>query len=262
MTSRPWLSAPRKQFDCHVGPIGVSPSFSGPPPCCSTSTSLPSTTVVPLRLFANGSVCAMCSAYSGAAKLTTTISANRASAPSATLLRRRRRPARRQGLLPAMSRAVSPGARTTAPAGSGSEAKSAMTGRRLARRPSLHGRLGEEEVPLRAELEALHPRGREVEHLRVHERHPRRLVRRRLVDGRPLLVRGVLVLDPGRGRLVHLPLDALVAELRDVRARVRVGVERVAAEEDVEEIRRRRVVGEPVRPPDLDLVLGVLDVGV
>src|SRR3954453_17236963 len=126
MTSRPWLSAPRKKFECHVGPIGVSPSFSGPPPCWSTSILLPSTTVVPLRLFANGAACATCFAYSGAAKVTTTIRTNSTSAASATRLRMNRRPARRQGLFPAISRAVSPGARTTAPAGSGSYANSAI----------------------------------------------------------------------------------------------------------------------------------------
>ena len=45
-----------------VGPIGVTPSLSTPPPCSISGTFLPSTMVVPFTLFTNGSVWAMWSA--------------------------------------------------------------------------------------------------------------------------------------------------------------------------------------------------------
>src|SRR4029079_8965573 len=145
---------------------------SAPPPCWITSTFLPSTTVVPFTLEENGSTCAMWFAQIGAPKLTTTIARNSASAASATRLRARRTPARSQGFFPATSRAVSPGASAT-PAGSGSKANSAM---RSPRRPLLHRHLGQEQVPLRAELEALHAARHEVELLGVEHRDPRGLV--------------------------------------------------------------------------------------
>src|SRR4051794_18287980 len=190
---------------------------SAPPPCWSTSTRLPSTTVVPLRLFANGSTCATCFAYSGAASAATTMSTNRASAESAIRLRARRRPARRQGLFPATSRALSPGARRTSPAGSGSYANSAM-----GRGPRALGDRGlvEEHLPLRAEREALEPLRHEVELLGVEHCDPWGRVGDALVDLLPDRVAGVGAREPGRRGLAHVGLDALVAELRDVRARV------------------------------------------
>ena len=51
----------------------------------------------------------------------------------------------------------------------------------------------------------------------------------------------------------------MVAELGDVRARVAVRVERAAAEQDVQEVGRCRIVGEPVGERELHLVLRVLD---
>src|ERR687885_1135227 len=230
---------------------------SAPPPCWTTSTRLPSMTVVPLRLFANGLTCAMCLAYSGAASETATMRTNRASAASAIRLRARRRPARRQGLFPATSRALSPGARRTSPAGSGSYANSAI---RRGRRALCDRGLVEQQEPLRAEREVLEPLRHEVELLGVEHRDPRRGVRDALVDLLPDRVALVRVLDRGLRRLRHLVLDRLVAKLGDVRARVRVRMERVAPEQDVEEVRRRRVVGEPARVGEVDLVLRVLDV--
>src|SRR3954464_3199605 len=230
---------------------------SAPPPCWSTSTRLPSTTVVPLRLFANGSPCATCFAYSGAASAATTMSTNRASAESAIRLRARRRPARRQGLFPATSRVLSPGARTTPPAGSGSYANSA---RRRGRRALCNRGLVEQQEPLRAEREVLEPLRHEVELLGVEHGHPGRGVRDLLVPLLPDRIALGRVLDRRRGRVRHLALDRLVAELRDVRARVRVRMERVAPEQDIEEVRRGRVVREPARVREVHLVLRVLDI--
>src|SRR3954469_24720024 len=248
--------------------MGVSPMPRAPPPCWSTSTRLPSTTVVPLRLFANGSTCATCLAYSGAATAATTMSTNRPSAASAIRLRARRpasairwgagrRPARRQGLFPATSRALSPGARRTSPAGSGSYANSAM--RRG--RPALCDRgLVEQQEPLRAEREVLEPLRHEVELLGVEHGNPRCGVGDVLVDLLPDRVALRRVRDRRRRRVRHLALDRLVAELRDFRARVGVRVERVAPQQDVEEVRRRRIVSEPARVGEVHLVLRVLDI--
>src|SRR3954449_1603250 len=229
---------------------------SAPPPCCSTSTRLPSTTVVPLRLFANGSTCAMCLAYSGAASAANTMRTNSASAESAIRLRARRRPARRQGLFPATSRALSPGARRTSPAGSGSYANSALA---RGRRALCDRGLVEQQEPLRAEREVLEPLRHEVELLGVEHGHPRCGVGDVLVHLLPDRVALRRVRDRRRRRVRHLALDRLVTELRDVRARVRVRVERAAPEQDVEEVRRRRVVREPARVGKVHLVLRVLD---
>ena len=57
MTSRPWLSAPRKYCECQVGPIGVTPIPNAL--VCSTDTFLPFSVMVPSTFDWNGSVCAM-----------------------------------------------------------------------------------------------------------------------------------------------------------------------------------------------------------
>src|SRR3954454_1398777 len=218
--------------------MGVSPMPRAPPPCWSTSTRLPSTTVVPLRLFANGSTCATCLAYSGAARAATTMSANRASAESAIRLRARRRPARRQGLFPATSRALSPGARRTSPAGSGSYANSAM---RRGRRALCDRGLVEQQEPLRAEREVLEPLRHEVELLGIEHRHPRCGVGDVLVDLLPDRVALRRVRDRRRRRVRHLALVGLAANPRVVGPGFGVGVNGAAPEQDVEEVRRRRV---------------------
>src|SRR5919201_2592526 len=104
----------------------------------------------------------------------------RASAASAMRFLSSRLPARRQGLLPANSLALSPGARPTS--GSGSKANSAV------RFLLLHGRLVEHEVPLRAPRESFDALRHEIDELRVEHRHPRRLVGRLLVNLSPDVV--------------------------------------------------------------------------
>src|SRR3954468_14061652 len=107
-----------------------------------------------------------------------------ASAASASLFRMSRRPASAHGLRPTMSPPVCSASRTI-PSASGS--KTAM--RPLASAPLLHGSLSEQEVPLRAELVALHALAEEVDVLRVHHRHPGRLIGDGLVDAGPRRIR-------------------------------------------------------------------------
>src|SRR5947199_255192 len=83
-------------------------------------------------------------------------SRKRASAARATRLRARRRAARRHGLLPEISRSVSPAA-VPMSSGGGSIANSAVPVR-----PLFELGLVEEEVPLRAEHVVRDPRGDEV----------------------------------------------------------------------------------------------------
>ena len=83
--------------------MGVSPSFRAPPPCSISGTRLPWTIVVPFRLLANGFVCAMWLAYTGASRDTTTISRNSTSAAMAMRLCQSRRPASSHGLRPAIA---------------------------------------------------------------------------------------------------------------------------------------------------------------
>src|SRR5205809_8098294 len=100
---------------------------------------------------------------------------------TAMRLRSRRRPARRQGLFPANSLALSPGARPTS--GSGSKANSAV------RVLLLHGCLVEQEVPLSAPRESLDASRDEVDQVRVEHRVPGCLIGHSLVALRPAVIR-------------------------------------------------------------------------
>src|SRR5206468_11392385 len=93
---------------------------------------------------------------------------------TAMRLRSRRRPARRQGLFPANSLALSPGARPTS--GSGTKANSAV------RFLLLLGCLVEHEVQLWAPREPFDARRHEIDEPRVELRHARHRVRGLLVD--------------------------------------------------------------------------------
>src|SRR6266508_1454717 len=121
--------------------------------------------------------------------------------------------------------------------------------------------LADEPIELLAEREVADPLRHEVDVLRREERRHRGGVRDFPVDLGPLLVRRGLVLECRLQGVLHLHVDLLVAEAGDIDARVAAGVERVAAEEDVEEVRRSRVVLVPLLDVDLHLVLRVLDVG-
>src|SRR5213080_376731 len=127
----------------------------------------------------------------------------RTSAASATRFLSSLRPARRQGLFPANSLALSPGARPTS--GSGSKANSAV------RFLLLHGCLVEHEVPLRAPRESLDASRDEVDQVRVEHRDPGCLIGHSLVDLRPDVIRLRDVLRSNRCRIVHMVLNPLVA---------------------------------------------------
>src|SRR6266513_933095 len=127
--------------------------------------------------------------------------------PSPSLFHSNRRPASAQRLRPTMSPPVS-SASSTSPSASGS--KTAM--RPPAPAALLHRSLPEQEVPLRAELIALHALAEEVDVLRVVHRHPGRLVGDSLVDAGPRLVRRSGGGDCLHSRLIHLRLDRLAAE--------------------------------------------------
>src|SRR4051812_10305166 len=121
--------------------------------------------------------------------------------------------------------------------------------------------LVDEPVELLAEREVADALRHEVDVPRREERRHRRLVGDLLVDLRPQLIRCRLVRHAESQRLVHLRVDRLAAEAGDVDARVAAGMERLAAEEDVEEVRGGRVVLVPLLDVDLHLVLRVLNVG-
>lgn len=92
--SRPFVSAPRKNFSCQVGPIGT-------PSSDTTSVFLPSIVILSVRWFLYGSVPATWSAYSGAARHIPTSTTNSARKTSAVLFRLSLRSASRHGPSPA-----------------------------------------------------------------------------------------------------------------------------------------------------------------
>src|SRR5262249_5810442 len=153
----------------------------------------------------------------------TTTSTSRASIAIAIRLRSRRRRASAHGLAPTAA---------SSPAGAGGSPTIVPVIVSL-----LHPALRHEPVELLAEHEVADALRHEVDVLRRKERRHRRRVRHLVVDLRPLLVRGGLVLERRLQRVLHLRVDLLVAEARDVDARVAAGMEGVAAEEDVEEVR-------------------------
>src|SRR4029079_13319828 len=87
----------------------------------------------------------------------------------------------------------------------------------------------------------------EVDQAGVEEHGLSGVVRGRLVDLRPQLERGRRILDAELERLLTVGSDLLVDVARNVDARVAAGMERAAAEQDVEEVRRGRVVLVPLR---------------
>src|SRR5436190_1141253 len=170
----------------------------------------------------------------------------------ATRLRSSRRRASRHGL-----------AATTA-GSAASEAATSPTTAPLTEPPAerlLHPGLVDQPVELLAEREVADALRQEVDVPRREQRRHRRLVRHLSVDLRPELVRRREVLFLELQRVVHLVFDRLVAEACDVDARVAPWVERLAAEQDVEEVRCGRVVLIPLLNVDLHLVLRVLGVG-
>src|SRR5438874_4860428 len=120
--------------------------------------------------------------------------------------------------------------------------------------------LADKPIELLAEREVADPLRHEVDVLRREQRRHRSGVGDLLVDLRPFLVRRWLVLERRPQRVLHLRVDVLVAEARDVDARIAPRVEGVAAEQDVEEVGRSRVVLVPLLNVDLHLVLRVLGV--
>src|SRR5689334_25405087 len=199
-----------------------------------TATTFPFTTVWPFRLGGNGFTCATYLAYSGAARDSTTISRNRASAASAMRLRRSRRPASAHGFRP-----------TTAEVDSGPT--SACSSRvAMLREPEPV----DEDVPLRVPQVTVNVAGQEVDLLRVVHVDPGRRVGLGVVDLRPERGRPGRVGGRHRLGLVDLGLDGLVAECGDVRAGVAVRVDGPAAEQHVQEVRLRseeRRVGKECR---------------
>src|SRR5436309_1349749 len=211
----------------------------------------------------------------GAPKLTTTISRKSASPAIATRLRTSRRPASAHGLRPATSGPPGEAGSTCSRAATSAMYQSPYqpgAGRFRGTSPPpgsdstglLDPELVDQDVPLRVPLVVPDPLRQEVDLLGVVEVDPRSLIGHLVVNLRPDLVRGVGVGDAGLLRLIHLGLDRLVAEGRDVRAGVAVRVDGAAAEEHVQEVGRRRVVLVPGRPADVPLavVLRVLHVRV
>src|SRR5580765_411910 len=224
-------------------------------------TRLPSTTVVPSRFERNGSVCATCCAYSGAASDAATITTSTPSIAIAIQFLNSLRRAIAQGLAPLGSVPTTAGtspARVLLIASRSSFGPDTSPARR---RGLLDPRLGHEPVELLAEREVADAFRHEVDVLRVEERRHRRLIRHHPVDLRPELVRGRLVGDRTVQSGVHLCVDLLVAEAGHVDAGVASRVEGLAAEQDVEEVRGGRVVLVPLLHVDLDLVLRVLRIG-
>src|SRR5258708_25354722 len=146
--------------------------------------------VVALRLWTKGLTFAMSLAYSGAAKLTATISRNKTSAAIAILFRHSRRPASAHGLRPLISARNSSGTCAGGPADSVSAI--AISGRlsgRRQRRCLLQPLLVDQDVPLRIPLVPLDALGQEVDLLGVVQVDPRRLVGHGVIDLRPECVR-------------------------------------------------------------------------
>src|SRR5712692_7646054 len=201
--------------------MGVSPSFRTPPPRCISGTRCPLTMVVPFRLLANGFTCAMSFAYSGAAKLTATISRKSTSAAMAMRFRHRRRPASAHGLCPLIS-----GDRSSGDCAGGS-ADSVRAIAIWLTQPLLI----DQDVPLRVPLVSVDPRRQEVDLLGVVQVDPWCLVGHVVIDLRPDVVGGGRVGHSEVLRLGHLGLDGLIAERSDVRAGVAAGVDAAAAEQ-------------------------------
>src|SRR5712692_10782646 len=191
-----------------VGPIGVSPRWSTPPPCWSSGTRFPFTIVVPVTLAPNGSTCAISWAYNGAAKLTATTSRNSTSPAIATRSRRSRRQARAHGLRPVISEGRS---------GASSSGARAASPNAIAISGLLEPLLVDQDVPLGIPLVPLHALGEDVDLLRVVHVHPGRLVGDLMVDLRPQVVGGGRVRAAHGFRPGHLRLDRRVTELGDVR---------------------------------------------
>src|SRR5580692_6352652 len=207
-----------------------------------TGTTRPPTMVVPLRFGTSGlPTCATSCAYSGAARHTTTIRRNRTRAAIAMRLDRSRRQASAHGLRLATA------GRNAVDVVCSATAAMPCSPRGPGRRPGPRGLLREpqlvdQDVPLRVPLVPIHVLGQEVDLLRVVQVDPGRLLGVLVVHLRPQggCLRRVGGLD-GLS-LVDLRLDGRVAERGDVRAGVAVLVDGAAAEQDVEEVRRGRVV--------------------
>src|ERR1700760_4487078 len=175
--------------------MGVTPRPRPWVDCTITGTRLPFTTVVPSRFDWNGLVCAMCSAYSGAQRQSTTMTARSPAITSATRFRRIPRRASCHGLAAGIARSPPVGART-------SSTIAPLTnppGVRL-----LHPGLIDQPVELLAEDEVPDALRHEVEMLRREHRRHRCLVGYLTVDLRPHCVRlrEVRVLELERA--VHL----------------------------------------------------------
>src|SRR2546423_814677 len=217
-----------------------------------TGTGLPFTSVVPSRFDWNGFTWATWCAYSGAHRHTPTMTARRTAITSATRFRSRRRRASCHGLAATTARPPPREARTSSTIAPLTE----PPGVRL-----LHPGLVDQPVELFAEREVPDALRHEVDVTRREERRHGGLVGHLAVDLRPEPVRRREVRLLELQRLVHLDVDRLVAEPGDVDARVAARMERVAPEEDVQEVRGGRIVLVPLLDVDLHLVLRVLDVG-